>query len=82
MSKTPKRVPFKTRLEEIALLLNQKGAVTVMDLALKAEINPNYARQLLRWAKEKFTYATWDEKTDTLSVEDRVVKLPKKASEK
>lgn len=58
--RVPKKRPFKERLEMVAQILNDKGAVSVKDLVFNWGVTPQYALTILKWAREKYPYADWD----------------------
>lgn len=73
-----KRRPYSERMSQVAHLLSERGALTVLDVVLALELSPNYARQLLRWAEQKYPYTTWDEQKGTLAIKERLEEKPKK----
>ena len=69
--KVPKKRPFQERLSMVAGLLNTKGQVSVRDLVLNWGVTPQYAMTILKWAKEKYSYAEWDGNEQTLYIPQR-----------
>jgi len=55
----------------IGRLLNDKGQVSVKDLVLNWGITPHYAMTLLKWAREKYSYAEWDGTDRLLFIPER-----------
>jgi hypothetical protein len=69
--RTPKKRPFKERLQMVARLLNEKGKVSVKDLVLNWGVTPHYAVTILKWALEKYPYAQWDGDDKILFIPER-----------
>lgn len=66
-----KKRPFKESIGLIGNLLNEKGEVSVRDLVLKWGITPHYAKTLLQWAAEFYTYAVYDDTFQCLYIPAR-----------
>jgi hypothetical protein len=70
-TKIPRRRSYRERFAMVAERLNKEGSIDVRDIVVEWNLSPNYARQLLVWASEKFPYAKWDDDTDTLYIPER-----------
>ena len=63
--------PFKESMGLIGTLLNERGEVSVRDIVLKWQITPHYAKTLLQWAAEFYSYAVYDDTLQCLYIPER-----------
>jgi hypothetical protein len=76
--KPRRKMPFKERIHSIGQLLNQNGEVSIKELVIKWGIAPNYAKTLLQWAAEFYSYAKFD--GEALYIPERRAELSNVAS--
>lgn len=71
--KPRRKISFKERIQEIGELLNKQGEVSINDLFKKWRITPQYIKTIMKWAKQIYSYAEFDEENGILFIPERKV---------
>jgi len=69
--KVRKKRSFKERIRMICDMLNKNGEVSQRDLVVGWGITPHYAKTLLQWAVEFYSYAKYDDTFRVLYIPER-----------
>jgi len=76
--KPRRKLSYRERIEEIGMLLNEKGHISINELFQKWMLTPHYIKNLLFYAKLKYPYAEWDEENGELYIPGRRLKETRK----